>query len=71
MGLYKLMYSDFFILFIDPDAIKTTGDITSIDFTDKNIHLSNDELGIGTSTCLLWCGDFEELVGSPLERRFF
>ena len=57
--------------FIDPDVIKATDDITSIDFTDSKIQLSNDELGIGTSTRLLWCDDLEELVGSPLERRFF
>ena len=24
---------------------------------DEAIQLSDDELGIGTSTCLLWCGD--------------
>jgi len=30
--------------------------------------LSNDELGIGTST---WCGEFEELVGTAIERHFF
>ena len=54
---------------IDPDVIKSTEDITSIDFTDTNIQLSNDELGIGTSTRLLWCGDLEDLVGTALERH--
>ena len=56
--------------FIDPDVIKSTEDVTSIAFTDKNVQLSNDELGIGTSTRLLWCGDLEELVGTAVERHF-
>ena len=57
--------------FIHPDVIKLTEDITSIDFTDTSIQLSNDELGIGTSTHLLWYGEFENLVGTTLERCFF
>jgi len=59
--------------FIQPDVIKSTEDITSIDFTDTDtsIQLSNGELGIGTSTRLLWYGEFENLVGTALERHFF
>ena len=57
--------------FIDPDVIKSTDNITSLDFADKYIQLSNDELGIGTSTRLLWCGDFEQLVVTALEGRFY
>ena len=66
----RLLHS-FVSNFIDPEIIKSTEDIISIDFTDKNIQLSNDELGIGTSTRLLWCGEFEEFVGTALEKRFF
>ena len=33
-----------------PDVIKSTEDITSIAFTDQNIQLSNDKLGICSST---------------------
>ncbi len=66
----KLLHS-FVSNFIDPDIIKSTEDITTIDFTDITIQLSNDELGIGTSTRLLWCGDLEDLVGTAVERRFF
>ena len=66
----KLLHS-FVSNFIDPEVIKSTEDITSIDFTDASIQLSDDELGIGTSTRLLWCGDLEDMVGTALERRFF
>ena len=35
-------------------------DITSVDFTNKSLQLKDDELGIGTSTRLLLCGEFED-----------
>ena len=50
----KLLHS-FLSNFIDPDTIKATEDITSINFTNRDIQVSDNELGIGTSTCLmLW-----------------
>ena len=42
--------------------------ITSINFSDKRIQLSNDELGIGN---LHWCGEFEHLAGREIENVFF
>lgn len=38
---------------------------------DTSNQLSDDELGTGTSTRLLWCGDFEDMLGTRLEKRFF
>ena len=67
----RKLLNSFVSNFVDPEVIKSTDDITSIDFTDTSVQLSNDELGIGTSTRLLWCGELEELVGTALERRFF
>ena len=69
--LYRMMYVGSCILlsnFIDPDDIKSIEDITSIAFTEQNVQLSNDELGIGTSTHLLWCRDLEELVGTAVAK---
>ena len=53
--------------FYDPEVIKPADSITSIDFSYRSIHLLNDELGIGTSTCLLWCGEFKHLAGTEIE----
>ena len=35
------------------------------------MQLNYDELGIGTSTRLLLCGEFEDLVGTSIEQSFF
>ena len=67
----RRLLSSFVSNFIDPEVIKSTEDITSVDFTDTSIQLSDDELGIGTSARLMWCGDLEDMVGTALERRFF
>ena len=41
-----------------------------IDYKDPSIQLSNEELGVGTSTLLL--SEFQdEIEGTPVERRFF
>ena len=50
--MHQLLQS-FVSNFIHPDVIKYT-----------SIQLSNDELSIGTSTHLLWYGEFENLVGT-------
>ena len=63
----RKLFHSFISNFIDPDVIKSSEDITTIEFTDN----TNDELGIGTSTRLLWCGELEDLVGTAIERRFF
>lgn len=58
--------------FINPDVLISTHDITTLAFTDRSIQLNNDELGIGTSTCLLLCGEFEdEISGTTKESSFF
>lgn len=58
--------------FINPDILQSTEDVTTIAFTDRSIQLSNDELGIGTSTRLLLCGELEdEIVGTVKENTFF
>jgi len=49
----RKLFHSFISIFIDPDVIKSSEDITIIEFTDNTIQLSDYELGIGTSTCLL------------------
>ena len=66
----KILQS-FLANFVDPDVIKSADDITSVDFTNKSLQLNDDELGIGTSTRLLLCGEFEDLVGTSIEQSFF
>ena len=57
--------------FIDPNVLREADDVTSINYRDINKQLSDDELGIGTSTRLLLCGEFEdEIVGTRVEKRF-
>ena len=55
----KILLS-FLANFVDPDVIESADDITSVDFTNKSLQLNDDELGIGTSTRLLLCGEFED-----------
>ena len=58
--------------FVDPTVLKACDNITTVDFKDESNQLSDDELGIGTSTRLLLCGDLEDdIVGTRKEARFF
>ena len=69
--VYKLLQT-FMSNFIDPKALQECDDITTIDFCDKSNQLSDDELGIGTSTRLLLCGELEDdIVGTRKENPFF
>lgn len=45
--------------------------VTTVDFKDADNQLSDDELGIGTSTKLLLCGLEDDIVGTRKEARFF
>ena len=46
--------------------------LMSSDYLDPENQATNDELGIGTTTRLLLCGDLEdEVVGTSIERRFY
>ena len=65
--MQKILQS-FLANFVDPDVIKSADDITSVDFTNKSLQLNDDELGIGTSTRLLLCGEFEDLVGTSMNK---
>ena len=57
--------------FVDPEVMKATDDVTSIDYTDPENLVYNDELGIGTSTRVLLCGAVEDkVVGTRVEARF-
>lgn len=58
--------------FIDPDVLKSTDDITTISYEDRSMQVIDDELGVGTSTRLLLCGELEdEVAGTAIERHFF
>ena len=46
--------------FIDPKVLQECDDVTTIDFKDADNQLSDDELGIGTSTRLLLCAELED-----------
>lgn len=58
--------------FVDPEVMKAINDVTSIDYTDPENQVCNDELGIGTLTRMLLCGDVEdEVVWIRVEVQFF
>ena len=58
--------------FIDPKVMKGRDDVTSINYMDRSNQACNSELGIGTSTRMLLCGELEdEVVGTSVETRFF
>ena len=58
--------------FIKPEVLINADDITMIDYLDQNNQVGDDELGIGTSTRLLLCGELEdEVTGTVIESRFF
>ena len=43
--------------FIDPNVLKSTNDITSIKYQDRCNQVTDAELGVGTSTRMLLCGE--------------
>ena len=58
--------------FIKPEALASTDDIIAVDYLDRDNQVANDELGIGTSTRLLLCGELEDgIMGTAVERNFF
>ena len=58
--------------FVDPEVMKGTDDVTSVDYTDPENHVCNDELGIGTQTRMLLCGEVEDdVVRTRVEALFF
>jgi hypothetical protein len=58
--------------FIKPEVITNADDITEISYLDRNNQVEDSELGIGTSTRLLLCGELEdEITGTIVESRFF
>ena len=58
--------------FVDPDVLKSEDDITAISYQDRSKQVNDDELGVGTTTRLLLCGELEdEVVGTHIETRFF
>ena len=58
--------------FVEPDVLRSMDDILSINYQDRDQQVKDDELGIGTSTRMLLCGELEdEVVGTRIETRFF
>ena len=56
---------------VDPDILKDHDDITTVDYQSRENQISDDELGIETSTRLL-CGELEDDVcGTAIEKQFF
>ena len=54
--------------FIEPKVPQSTDDIS---YQDRSQQVKDDELGIGTSTHMLLCGELEdEVVGTRIETRF-
>ena len=46
----------------DPNVLRSTDDITNIDYRDQSNQVSDDELGVGTSTRLFLCGELQDDV---------
>ena len=58
--------------FIDPKVLQESDNVTTVDFKIAENQLIDDELGIGTSTRLLLCGELEDdIVGTRKEAHFF
>ena len=58
--------------FIDSNVLKSTNDITSIKYQNRCNQVTDAELGVGTSTRMLLCGELEdEVVGTSIESKFF
>ncbi len=67
----QLLYS-YMSNFVEPDILKSEEDITIIDYKNRSCQLDDSELGVGTSTRLLLCGELEdEVIGTRIEVRFF
>ena len=50
--------------FIDPDIIKNSDDITAVDFTEKEIQLSDRNMYKNVD-------ELDHVVGTTAERNFF
>ena len=58
--------------FIKPEVLASTDDVIAVDYLDRDNQVTNGELGIGTSTRLLLCGELEdEIMGTAVERDLF
>ena len=58
--------------FIKPEVLTNADDITMIDYLDRNNQVVDEDVGIGTSTRFLLCGELEdEVIGTVIEDRFF
>ena len=69
--VYKLLQT-YMTNFIEPKVLQECDNITTINFKDADNQLSDDELGIGTSTRLLLCDELEDdIVGTRKEVRFY
>ena len=69
--VYKLLQT-YMSNFIEPRVLQECVSVTTVDFTDADNQLTDDELGIGTSTRLLLCGELEDdIVGTRKEAHFF
>ena len=51
--------------------LRSTDDLTIIAYDDIENQLTNEELGVGTSTLLLLAEFQYEVKGTPIETRFF
>ena len=57
---------------VKPEVITNADDIITVNYLDRNNQVENSELGIGTSTRLLVCGELEDVVtGTVIEKHFF
>ena len=56
---------------IKGSVLCSTDDLTTIAYDDIRNQLSNEELGVGTSTLLLLTEFQDEVEGTPIETRFF
>ena len=63
----------FLLYFINPKLLAATSDSMIHEFKYINIadHVSDDEIGIGTSTRLLLSEESDEQEGTGKERNFF
>ena len=52
-------------------VLRSTDDLTTIAYDDIRNQLSNEELGVGTSTLLLLAEFQHEVEATPIETRFF
>ena len=56
---------------VKDSVLRSTDDLTTIAYDDIRNQLSNEELGVGTSTLLLLAEFQDEVEGTPIETRFF